>query len=170
MIGIPKRDEAAPYYFRYIDLIADGNILQVLRTQMEEALSLFSGISEEKSLHRYQPEKWSLRQLLGHINDAERVFTYRALSFARGDAGPLPGFDQDPWVSAANADAYTWANHVEDFQAVRLSTMTMLRNFPAEAWEKRGVASDNSITVRALAFIMAGPVAHHLAVRKEKYL
>jgi hypothetical protein len=170
MIGIPKRDEAAPYYFRYIDLIADGNILQVLRTQMEEALALFSGISEEKSLYRYQPEKWSLRQLLGHINDAERVFSYRTLSFARGDAGPLPGFDQDPWVSAANADAYTWASHMEDFQAVRLSTMTMLRNFPAEAWEKRGVASDNSISVRALAFIMAGHVAHHLAVMKEKYL
>src|SRR6476646_3140403 len=125
MIGIPERDEAAPYYFRYIDLIDDGNILQVLRTQMEEALSLFSGISEEKSLHRYQPEKWSLRQLLGHV---------------------------------------------DDFQAVRLSTITMLRNFPAEAWEKRGVASDNSITVRALAFIMAGHVAHHLSVMREKYL
>jgi hypothetical protein len=170
MIGIPQRDEAAPYYFRYIDLIDDGNILQVLRTQMEEALALFSGISEEKSLHRYQPEKWSLRQLLGHINDAERVFTYRALSFARGDAGPLPGFDQDPWVSAGQAEAHTWASHMEDFQAVRLSTMTMLRNFPAEAWEKRGVASDNSISVRALAFIMAGHVAHHLAVMREKYL
>jgi hypothetical protein len=170
MIGIPERDEAAPYYFRYIDLIDDDNILQVLSTQMEEALSLFSGISEEKSLQRYQPEKWSLRQLLGHINDAERVFTFRALSFARGDAGPLPGFDQDPWVSAAQAEAHTWASHVEDFQAVRLSTITMLRNFPAEAWQKRGVASDNSITVRALAFIMAGHVAHHLAVMKEKYL
>jgi hypothetical protein len=170
MTGIPQRDEAAPYYFRYIDLINDGDILQVLRSQMEEALSLFSGISEEKSLHRYQPEKWSLRQLLSHINDAERVFSYRALTFARGDAGPLPGFDQEPWVSAANAEAHSWASHVEDFQAVRLSTVTMLRNFPAEAWAKRGVASDSSISVRALAFIMAGHVAHHLAVMKEKYL
>lgn len=170
MIGIPQSDEAASYYFRYIDLIKDDNLLRVLRTQMEESLSLFSGISEEKSLHRYQPEKWSLRQLLGHINDAERVFAYRTLSFARGDAGPLPGFDQDPWVSAASADACTWASHVEDFQAVRLSTMTMLRNFPPEAWAKRGVASDNSISVRALAFIMAGHVAHHLAVMKDKYL
>ena len=89
MIGIPGRDEAAPYYFRYIDLVSDGNILQVLRSQMEEALSLFSGISEEKSLYRYQPEKWSIRELLGHVNDAERVFSYRALSFARGDSRPV---------------------------------------------------------------------------------
>ncbi len=170
MIGIPQADEAAPYYFRYIDLVSDGNVLGVLRSQMEEALSLFSGISEEKSLHRYQPDKWSLRQLLGHMNDAERVFGYRALSFARGDGGPLPGFDQDPWVSAANADTYTWASHVEDFQAVRLATLTMLRNLPAAAWMKRGVASDNSITVRALAFIMAGHVTHHLNVMREKYL
>ena len=170
MIGIPQADEAAPYYFRYIDLVSDGNVLQVLRSQMEEALSLFSGISEEKSLHRYQPDKWSIRQMLGHMNDAERVFSYRALSFARGDGGPLPGFDQDPWVSAASADTYTWASHVEDFQAVRLATLTMLRNLPAAAWMKRGVASDNSITVRALAFIMAGHVTHHLSVLREKYL
>jgi hypothetical protein len=170
MIGIPQPDEAASYYFRYIDLVSDGNILQVLRTQMEEALSLFSGISEEKSLHRYQPEKWSIRELLGHINDAERVFTYRALTFARGDAGPLPGFDQDPWVSSAHADSYTWASHVEDFQAVRLATLTMLRNVSPEVWMRRGVASDNPFTVRALGFIVAGHAAHHLSVMKDKYL
>ena len=90
MIGIPQADEAAPYYFRYIDLVTDGNVLQVLRAQMEEALSLFSGISEEKSLHRYQPDKWSIREVLGHMNDTERVLSYRALSFARAMAVRYP--------------------------------------------------------------------------------
>jgi hypothetical protein len=170
MIGIPQADEAAPYYFRYIDLVSDGNILQVLRAQMEEALSLFSGISEEKSLHRYQPDKWSIRGVLGHMNDAERVFSYRALSFARGDGGPLPSFDEKAWAPQAHADDHSWASHVEDFQAVRLATLTLLRSFSAEAWSRRGVASDNSITVRALSFILAGHVTHHLNVLREKYL
>jgi hypothetical protein len=170
MIGIPQADEAAPYYFRYIDLVSDGNILQILRSQMEEALSLFSGISEEKSLYRYQPEKWSIRELLGHVNDAERVFSYRALSFARGDGSALPSFDQNAWAPQAHADDHSWASHVEDFQAVRLATLTLMRNFSPEVWMRRGVASDNSFTVRALAFIIAGHVAHHLSVMKEKYL
>ena len=170
MIGIPQSDEAAPYYFRYIDLVKDGNILQVLRTQMEEALSLFSGISEEKSLHRYQPDKWSIREMLAHINDAERVFSFRALSFARGDGAPLPSFDEKAWAPQAHADDHAFASHVEDFQAVRLATLTLMRNFSSEAWNKRGVASDNSITVRALAFILAGHVFHHINVLREKYL
>lgn len=170
MIGIPGRDEAAPYYFRYIDLVSDGNILQVLRSQMEEALSLFSGISEEKSLYRYQPEKWSIRELLGHVNDAERVFSYRALSFARGDSGPLPSFDQNAWAPVAHSDDHSWASHVEEFQAVRLATLTLMRNFSPEAWMRRGTASGNPFTVRALAFIAAGHVTHHLNVLKDKYL
>lgn len=170
MIGIPQADEAAPYYFRYIDLVSDGNVLQVLRAQMEEALSLFSGISEEKSLHRYQADKWSIREVLGHMNDTERVLSYRALSFAREDGGPLPSFDEKAWAPKAHADDHTWASHVEDFQAVRLATLTMMRNFSPEAWMRRGVASDNSITVRALAFIAAGHVTHHLSVLREKYL
>jgi hypothetical protein len=170
MIGIPQADEAAPYYFRYIDLVSNGNVLQVLRSQMDEALSLFSGISEEKSLHRYQPDKWSIREVLSHINDAERVFSYRALSFARGDGGPLPSFDEKAWAPNAHADDHTWTSHVEDFQSVRLSTLTMMRNFSPEAWMRRGVASDNSITVRAQAFIIAGHVTHHLSVLREKYL
>ena len=170
MIVIPQSDEAASTYFRYIDLVKDGNILQVLRGQMEEALALFSGISEEKSLHRYQPDKWSIREMLAHINDAERVFSFRALSFARGDGGPLPSFDEKAWAPQAHAEDHSFASHVEDFQAVRLATLTLMRNFSPEAWMKRGVASDNSITVRALAFVLAGHVAHHLAILREKYL
>jgi hypothetical protein len=170
MIGLPQADEAASYYFRYINLVTDGNILHVLRVQMEEALSLFSGISEEKSLYRYQPDKWSIREMLAHINDAERVFSFRALSFARGDSGPLPSFDEKAWAPQTHADDHPLASHVEDFQAIRLSTLTLMRNFPTDAWMRRGVASDNSITVRALAFILAGHVSHHLNVLREKYL
>ena len=151
MIGIPERDEAAPYYFRYIDLIADGNILQVLRTQMEEALSLFSGISEENLCIATSRRSGTFASYWAISTMRSVCLPIVPCHFARGDAGPLPGFDQEPWVSSAQAEAHTWASHVEDFQAVRLSTITMLRNFPAEAWAKRGVASDSSISVRALA-------------------
>jgi uncharacterized damage-inducible protein DinB len=170
MIGFPERYEAAPYYFSYIDRVASGEVACTLETQLAEATELWSSISEEKSLHRYAPGKWSIRQLLNHVNDAERIFVSRALWFARGLDSALPSFDQDVAVAASRADGCPWASHVEEFRAVRLATLSFVRNLPSDAWARSGVASGNSVTVRALAYIVAGHLAHHQAIVRERYL
>ncbi len=137
---------------------------------MDETLALLSGISEEKSLHRYAPEKWSLRELLNHVSDTERVFLFRALWFGRGFDSPLPGFDEKISAATAKADQVPWARHVEEFRAVRLATLAFFRNLPAEAWMRSGTASDMPFTVNALAYLAAGHLAHHLAILRERYL
>lgn len=170
MAGIPERDEAASYYFKYIDRITNGDIVGVLEAQLEESLAFLAGISEEKSLHRYAPEKWSIRQVLNHISDTERVFLFRAFWFGRGFDSPLPSFDETISAGAAQADEISWARHVEEFRGVRLATATFFRNLPAEAWSRSGIASGNPFTVRATAYIMAGHLAHHIAILQERYL
>jgi uncharacterized damage-inducible protein DinB len=170
MIGRPETSEAAPYYSTYINQVQGDDILAVLETQSREAAAFFSSISEEKSLHRYAPDKWSIRQMLNHVSDTERVFAGRALWFARGFETPLPSFDQAVAASAAQADAVSWAAHIEDFRLVRLATLSLLQNMPAEAWLRSGVASDNRVTVRAIAYIIAGHAMHHIAVLRERYL
>ena len=170
MIGLPERSEAAPYYFRYIDRIASEDIVGVLETQLAETSVLLAGISEEKSLHRYAPGKWSIRQVLNHLNDTERVFVSRAFWFARGFDTPLPSYDQEVSSATAGADGVSWASHVEEFRAVRLATLTFFRNLPAEAWIRGGIASGNPFTVRALAYIAAGHLSHHTAVLRDRYL
>jgi len=170
MIGIPERTETAEYYFKYIDRIKHADIVSRLERQMDETQAFLRGITEEKSLHRYAPEKWSIRQAWSHVNDTERVFLFRALWFARGFETPLPGFDQDVAVAAARADERSWASHVEEFRTIRQSTLAFLCSLPEEAWMRRGEASGNPFTVRALAYIIAGHVAHHVAVLEEKYL
>ena len=169
MIGRPSANEAAPYYFGYINRIASDDVVTVLQTQLDETLPLLRGISEEKSLHRYAPNKWSIRQMWNHVNDAERVFVHRALWFARGFDSPLPSFEQDIGVAAGKADDFPWASHVEEFRQIRQATISFFRNLPDEAWMRSGVASDKPFTVRACAYIVAGHVAHHAAVLREKY-
>jgi hypothetical protein len=170
MLERPDPAEAAPYYARYIDRVPDGDIVRTLEAQLDEALGLLGAISEERSLHRYAAGKWSVRELLSHVTDAERVFAYRALWFARGFDTPLPSFEQETAVAAAGADAISWSRHLEEFRAVRLATVPLFQNLPAEAWAKKGVASGNAVTVRALAWIIAGHAAHHVAALKERYL
>ena len=170
MTGRPSPDEAAPYYFKYIDRIADQNILPALESQFQETMPFLGGISEEKSLHRYARDKWSIRELWNHVNDAERVFVHRALWFARGLETPLPSFEQEIAVPAAQADAFPWASHVEEFRQVRLATIGFFRNLPEKAWMRSGVASEMPFTVRACAYIIAGHVAHHTAILRGKYL
>jgi hypothetical protein len=170
VIPPPDRSEAAAYYFRYIDRVPAGDPLGELARQVDEARRLFGGISEEKSLHRYAPGKWSIRGVLNHVNDTERVFVYRALWFARGFASELPSFEQEIASPASRADDVPWAAHVEEFEAVRRGTLAFFRNLPADAWPRAGVASGYSFSVRALAYITAGHAAHHLAVLREKYL
>lgn len=169
MIGRPESAEAAPYYFTYINRISNPDIARELESQLEPSLGIFAHVSEEKSLYRYAPEKWSIRQALNHVTDAERVFAFRALWFARGFETSLASFDQNIAVAAANADQLPWASHVEEFRRVRLATISLYRNLPPDAWMRSGIASENKVTVRALAFIIAGHAAHHLAILRERY-
>jgi hypothetical protein len=165
----PARSEAADYYFTYIDLVPDGDICALLRAQGGETLAMCHAIGEPQSLHRYAPDKWSIREVLGHINDCERMFVFRALWFARGFDTPLPSFDQHVAVRAAGSDAQAWARHVDEFRSIRAATLAFFEHLPPEAWDRRGVASDNPFTVRALAYIAAGHVIHHLRLLRERY-
>ncbi len=166
----PEPNEAAPYYSRYIDLVTSDDIVSVLESQLQETITFCATISEEQSLKRYQPGKWSMRQLLNHVNDGERIFLFRALWFARGFATPLPGYDQDEGVAAAGADEISWGQLVEEFRSIRLSSLALFKSLPDEAWQRSGVANDSPATVRALAYILAGHVSHHLAILKDRYL
>src|SRR5712691_130482 len=170
MIGRPEKSEAAAYYFTYIDQVVGAEAEAVLGSQLKDSVALFSEISEEKSLYRYAPEKWSIRQVLNHITETERAFTFRALWFARGFDTPLPGYDQDIAARGAEAGRVSWAAHVEEFRRVRLSTISLFANMPSEAWIRSGIASDKPFTVRALAYIIAGHSAHHVRILRERYL
>ena len=170
MPGRPQPNEAASYYFTYIDRVLDDDIVDILARQLEETVDFLSQISEEKSLHRYAPDKWSMRELLGHINDTERVFVFRAMWFARSFQDPLPSFDQEISFKAAESDKVSWASHVDEFRAIRSATIPFFQNLPADAWLRTGIASDNLFSVRAIAYIVAGHVSHHLAILRERYL
>lgn len=165
----PERDEAAPYYFTYIDLVPSDDICRVLERQGVDTLVGLQKISDETSLQRYAPGKWSIRELVGHINDTERLFVSRAFWFARGFETPLPSFDQNVAVAAAEAQRREWASLIEEFRSVRAATLTFFQNLPADAWSRRGVASDNPFSVRALAYLAAGHVRHHLNILRERY-
>jgi len=166
----PQANEAATYYSRYIDLITDEDIVSRLKSQLGETTSFLSKISDEKSLNTYAPGKWTIRQVLNHVNDAERVFASRAFWFARGLPDALPGFDQDVCVEVAGANDISWSDLTNEFSNVRQSTISLFENLPAQAWMRTGVASDNPFTVNALGYIIAGHVSHHCNVIQERYL
>ncbi len=168
--GRPQEGEAAAYYFGYINQVAGEDILSVIEVQQKEISAFLSTITEEKSLHRYAADKWSIRQVLGHINDCERLFVMRAFWFARGFESELPSFEQEIAVQAARSAEYSWASHVEEFRAVRGATLAFFQKLPAEAWMRKGIASGNPFTVRALAYMTAGHVVHHVKLLKERYL
>jgi uncharacterized damage-inducible protein DinB len=167
---IPDRGEAAEYYFTYIDKVPPGDICAILERQLTETPFALAGISEDQSLSRYAPGKWSLREVLGHVNDCERLFVARAFWFARGFDSPLPSFDQNVAMSLAESDARTWRSHLDEFQAVRAATLAFFNHLPADAWPRRGVASGNPFTVRALAYMTAGHLIHHMEIVKTRYL
>lgn len=166
----PHTTEAASYYFAYIDLVTSDEIVPAMETQLDETLQFLQGISEEQSRHSYEPGKWTIREVLNHVNDGERVFLHRAFWFARGFPDALPSFDQDQAVRSAHANNTSWAELVEEFRNVRLGTISFFKSLPEEAWSRTGIASDNPFTVRSLAYIIAGHVAHHRKVLTEKYL
>lgn len=166
----PQDTEAAPYYSKYIELITSNDIVPAFESQLGEMLRFLSGINEEQSLFSYAPGKWTIREVLNHINDGERLFSGRAFWFARGFTDPLPSFEQDLAVQMAQANNTSWAALIEEFKNLRLATIALFKSLPDEAWSRSGVASDSPVTVRALAYIIAGHVAHHSKVLTQKYL
>lgn len=170
MVAAPDRSEAAEYYFRYIEQVPAGDICQILDTQAAETLAFLAAIPEEVSRRRYAPDKWTIRQVVNHMNDTERVVVARAFWFARGFDTPLPSFDQDAAMAVSGANARTWRSHIEEFRGVRAATLTLFRSLPPEAWDRRGIASGLPFTVRALAHIAAGHVVHHTRILRERYL
>jgi DinB superfamily len=166
----PDRNETAEYYLTYINQVPDGDIGQILERQEPDTVQLLRGVPEERSLHRYAPDKWSIREVVSHINDTERMFVFRALWFARGFDSPLPSFDQNVAIRGAAADERPLNSHIDEFRAVRAATVALFRDLSADAWMRRGVASGNPFTVRALAYITAGHMAHHVRLLRERYL
>jgi hypothetical protein len=166
----PQPGEYAPYYERYISLIQSSDILATLDEQRRETLLLLSGRTGEEGNHRYADDKWSVKEVLGHVNDTERVFAYRALRISRNDPTNIEGFEQDDYVRFGPFAKRTLEDLVEDYIAVRRATLTLFRNLYEDAWMRRGVANRNEVTVRALAYIIAGHEVHHRRILQEKYL
>lgn len=169
-ISAPDTSEYAPYYGKYIALVPGHDAVAALEDQPRETLALLSPLSEEQGNYRYALDKWSIKDMLGHVIDAERVFAYRALRFARNDQTPLASFEQDDYVRSGDFGDRRLADLIEEFVAVRRATVWLFRTLSREAWMRRGIASDNPVSVRAIAYIIAGHELHHRKILREKYL
>jgi uncharacterized damage-inducible protein DinB len=170
MIGRPEASECAEYYWRYIDRVPDGDIIDILAGQCKETIELLSGLTDEQADLSYAPGKWSIKEVIGHVIDAERVFAYRALSFARRDPAQLPSMEENDWAEASNAARRPLAQLLEDLEATRRSTITLLESLDEGMSASRGVASGYEFSVRAIAYITAGHEMHHRGVLHERYL
>lgn len=166
----PESNEYAPYYGQYITLVTGNDVVSALEAQGEETVALLSSLSGQQAENRYAPGKWSVKEVVGHVIDTERIMSYRALRIARADAKPLEGFEQDDYVRAAQFGSRTLASLIEEFAAVRRATVLLYQGLEPEAWGRRGVANNNPITVRAIAFLTAGHELHHRKILQEKYL
>jgi hypothetical protein len=170
-LTLPDRSEAAEYYFTYIEQAPQGvDIRHALENQLTETVAFLSTISDEKSLHRYAPDKWSIREVVSHLSDAERLFTFRAMWFARGFDSPLPSFDQETAIAGARADKRPWKELIDEFRSVRGASTSFFSSVPDDCWDRRGIASGYSFTVRALAYITTGHTAHHVNILRKRYL
>jgi hypothetical protein len=166
----PAPGEYAPYYARYVDRIPEGDLAATLEQQGEEVATLLGSLSEDQGNFRYAEGKWCIKEVISHVTDAERVFSYRALRFSRGDQTELPGFDENSWTPNSGAAGRTLRDMSDEFVAVRRATIAFMRSLTEEQVERSGVASGNPVTVRGLLYIIAGHAAHHVAVLRERYL
>jgi hypothetical protein len=166
----PDPAEYLPYYGRYISLVPDGDVLSTLAREMRESQAILAAIPAAVGSYRYAPEKWSVNEMIGHMIDTERIFSVRALRFSRGDTSPLPGFEQDDYVRNASFDSYPLSELAAELETVRRSTLFLFRHLTEDAWMRKGVASNAEITVRALAYIIAGHELHHRGILRSRYL
>ena len=166
----PAPTEHAPEFSMYVTLVEEGDIIQTLEQQLENSLSLLRTISPDKANFRYAPDKWSVKELLGHLIDSERIFSYRALCFARNDQTPLPGYEQNDYVREGNFDSRNLADMLEEYATVRRTTIQLFRPLNETEWLRHGKANEHDVTVRALAYIIAGHELHHMGVVRSCYL
>jgi uncharacterized damage-inducible protein DinB len=165
----PEPGEYAPYYETYISKVKSSDILGALEAQRLQMAQLFAARSERDGNFRYAPGKWTVKEVLGHVTDTERIFTYRALRIARGDQTPLASFEQEDYVRGGNFAERTLADLAHEFELVRAASIALFKSLQKEAWQRRGVASEKEVTVRALAFIVAGHEIHHRLILEERY-
>ena len=166
----PENTEYAEYYEGYVSAITKTDVVSVLSSQTDELRSVLQDLPEEKGTFAYAEGKWTIKQVIGHLIDAERVFAYRLHRFSHGDTTPLSSFDQDIYVTNGRSHARTFADLLEELESQRRSNIALVKSLREEDWDRVGVASDNPVSVRALAFIMAGHVRHHLGILRERYL
>ncbi len=168
----PGAGEFAPFYAGYVEAAtaaAGEDVVSLLDRQIADIRAVFDGFGEARGGHRYAAGKWSVKEVAGHMTDAERVFSYRAMRAARGDETPLPGFDENAWVAAADFDRRPLRELVEDLVAARASSVRLFAGLDAASFARRGVANGQPFTVRAATYIVAGHVAHHLRILRERY-
>jgi hypothetical protein len=165
----PQSDEYAPYYGKYIALVQGNDVMSALDQQRRDTMKLLCARDEPDGNFRYAPDKWSAKEVLGHVCDTERILAYRALRISRADATPIEGFEQDDYVRHSPFTHAPLAEIIEDYIAVRRATITLFRNLDEAAWSRRGVANKNEVTVRALAYTIAGHELHHRRILEEKY-
>jgi uncharacterized damage-inducible protein DinB len=165
----PASDEHPPDQGKYIGLVPDGEIVAQLAYQIRETIAMLSDLPDSAGDYRYAAGKWSLKEVLAHMIDSERVFSFRALCFARGDQNPLPGFEQDDYVRNSGSGARSLKNLLEEFETVRKATVLLFQSLNTQAWSRRGIASQNQVSVRALAWMIAGHELHHRSGIQENY-
>lgn len=166
----PVAGEFLPYFGTYIDEVPDGDVVVSMSKQLPVTLALIKSLSEADGDKRYAPDKWSIREIIGHIIDAERIFVYRALRFARGDSTPVPGFDENAYVKNAPFSRVSLADLADELKHVRRATIHFFSNLDEEAMSRRGTSNNNEVSVRALAWILTGHEIHHVEVLHERYL
>ncbi|MGH7568289.1 MAG: DinB family protein [Gemmatimonadales bacterium] len=168
-IGRPSPDEFAPFYAGYVERVTEGDPLAAMVAARGETSALLDGLSDRGASHRYAPGKWSVKEIVGHLGDVERVMAYRALRIARGDETPLAGFDENVYVPAGRFDARPLGDLVRELGAVREASLALFRSFDADAWRRRGTANGKTVSVRALAYIIPGHERHHGQILRERY-
>jgi hypothetical protein len=169
IVGRPEVDEIPSHYVDYIKRVPEVDPVVVCAAQIEDTATLLRGLSDTNAMYRYGRGKWSVKEVVGHLADVERVMAYRALRIARGDTTPLPSFDENAYVPAAKFDSRSLADLVGELRTVRAATLALLRTFDADAWRRRGTASGKPVSVRALAFMIPGHERHHVEVLKTRY-
>jgi hypothetical protein len=166
----PTETEYAPYYQDYVNQLSESDVMSVLRSELDDLDVLLARVPAEKETYAYAQGKWTIREIIGHLIDGERVFGYRALCIARGETQNLPGFEQDDYLRTAPYKYIDLEDLLSELRLVRLSNIAMFRSLDEEAWNRVGTANNNAVSVRALAFIMAGHLRHHMKVLQERYL
>jgi hypothetical protein len=170
MINRPEKDEFAPYYLPYVNSVPEGDIISILTKQLEDTKLLLKEVTEEQGTFRYAPGKWSIKEVVGHMTDTERIMAYRLMSIARGETVSLPGFDESLYVANSSFNDQSFEQLLEHFSVVRESTLVLLQSLNADAWLRTGLANNTGVSVRGVAYIIAGHAMHHCKIIKERYL